>query len=84
MYRQTTPGDRWLAIGLGLVAGGAIGNLLDRIRSERGVVDFIDIGVGSHRFWIFNVADMGVVIGAGLLAFLLWRRDRNLTEPTGA
>lgn len=81
MYRKALPSDRWLTIGLALVAGGAIGNLLDRIRSERGVVDFIDIGLGAHRFWIFNVADMGVVIGAGLLAILLWRRDRNLTEP---
>src|SRR5688500_9443425 len=37
MYRKTMPGDRWLALGLALVAGGAIGNLIDRLRSERGV-----------------------------------------------
>ena len=80
MYRRAMPGDRWLAFGLALVAGGAIGNLLDRLRSERGVVDFIDVGLGSHRFWIFNVADMGVVVGAALLAILLWQRDR---APTG-
>src|SRR5688572_4241800 len=77
MYRKATPTDRWLALGLALIAGGAIGNLIDRIRSERGVVDFIDIGVGSYRFWVFNVADMGVVIGASLLGFLLWQRDRR-------
>jgi signal peptidase II len=77
MYRKATPSDRWLALGLALIAGGAIGNLIDRIRSERGVVDFIDIGVGSYRFWVFNVADMGVVIGAALLGFLLWQRDRR-------
>ena len=77
MYRKATPSDRWLALGLALIAGGAIGNLIDRIRSERGVVDFIDIGVGSYRFWVFNVADMGVVIGAALLGFLLWQRDRS-------
>jgi signal peptidase II len=77
MYRNATASDRWLAFGLALIAGGAIGNLLDRVRSERGVVDFIDIGVGAYRFWIFNVADMGVTIGAAMLGFLLWQRDRS-------
>ena len=82
MYRQATASDRWLAFGLALIAGGAIGNLLDRLRSERGVVDFIDIGVGSYRFWIFNIADMGVVIGAAFLGILLWQRDRAAGELT--
>jgi signal peptidase II len=76
MYRQATASDRWLAFGLALIVGGAIGNLLDRLRSERGVVDFIDIGLGTYRFWIFNVADMGVVVGAAFLGILLWKRDR--------
>jgi signal peptidase II len=80
MYRQATASDRWLALGLALIAGGAIGNLLDRLRSERGVVDFIDIGVGSYRFWIFNVADMGVMLGAAFLGILLWKRDKAAQE----
>ncbi len=54
---------------MGLVAGGAVGNLIDRIRWERGVVDFIDVGVGMTRFWTFNVADSAITIGAVLL---LW------------
>jgi signal peptidase II len=67
----------WMGVtGLALVVGGALGNLLDRIRSERGVVDFIDVGVGSTRFYIFNVADAGVFVGAVLLAWTLWQRDR--------
>ena len=82
MYRKATASDRWLALGLALIAGGAVGNLLDRLRSDRGVVDFIDIGVGSYRFWIFNVADIGVVVGATLLGFLLWNRDRAADRPT--
>jgi signal peptidase II len=40
------------------------------------VVDFIDIGVGDVRFWTFNVADMGVSIGAVCLVLSLWQIER--------
>jgi signal peptidase II len=63
------------AAALGLACGGAIGNLIDRIRFPRGVVDFIDVGVGSHRFWIFNVADAGITLGAIVLALMLIREE---------
>jgi signal peptidase II len=59
--------------GLALVTGGAVGNLMDRLASDRGVVDFIDVGFGGRRFYVFNVADVGVSIGAALLAYALWR-----------
>ena len=72
----------WTGVtGLALVVGGAVGNLLDRIRSDRGVVDFIDVGVGSTRFYVFNVADAGVFVGAVLLAWTLWERDRSRARP---
>ena len=74
MYRRTPNHDTWQAAALALIAAGALGNLLDRLRSARGVVDFIDVGIGDTRFWTFNVADMGVTCGAVLLALLLWRR----------
>ncbi|HEY7567706.1 MAG TPA: signal peptidase II, partial [Gemmatimonadaceae bacterium] len=74
LYRDTSSGDRWQSVALALVAGGALGNLLDRLRSARGVVDFIDIGFGSFRLWTFNVADVGVTMGGLLLAVLLLRR----------
>ena len=74
-YRRTAPDDWRFAAALALVIGGALGNLIDRLRSERGVVDFIDIGVGDARFWVFNIADIGVMTGAAILAVLLWRRD---------
>jgi|SRR5438067_1619881 len=76
LYRQSSPGARARALALGLAWGGAAGNLIDRIREPRGVVDFIDIGVGTVRFWTFNVADSAVTIGAVLLAWVLWREDR--------
>ena len=86
MYRDAEPRDRALAASLGLIVGGALGNLADRIRSPRGVVDFIDVGLGSTRFWVFNVADMGVSIGAALLFLLMITRHKDEAphspEPT--
>ncbi|MDA1082033.1 MAG: signal peptidase II [Gemmatimonadetes bacterium] len=75
LYRETLPGDLRRVVAIALVAGGALGNLLDRFRSARGVVDFIDVGVGTHRWPTFNIADMAVSCGAILLAFVLWRED---------
>ncbi|MHB1862042.1 MAG: signal peptidase II [Gemmatimonadaceae bacterium] len=77
MYRSSGPKERLKVLGLGLAWGGAAGNLLDRLRSGRGVVDFIDLGVGTVRFWTFNVADSGVTIGACLLAVALWIEERQ-------
>jgi signal peptidase II len=77
LYRQSAAGDRARVLALGLAWGGAAGNLIDRIREPRGVVDFIDIGVGTVRFWTFNVADSAVTIGALLLAWVLWHEDRE-------
>ena len=73
LYRQAAARDVRRVVAVGLLWGGAFGNLLDRLRSERGVVDFIDIGAGSVRFWTFNLADVAVTVGAALLAAALWR-----------
>ena len=73
VYHRTPSADRLRVIGVALVAGGALGNLLDRLRSAAGVVDFIDVGVRDVRFWTFNVADMGITIGAVLLLLALGR-----------
>lgn len=81
-YRRAAPHDRTLALALAFIVAGASGNLLDRIRSPRGVVDFIDIGVGDTRFWTFNLADVAVFCGAVLLANLLIRRDRDELAST--
>jgi signal peptidase II len=74
MYRQTSPNDRLQIASIALVCGGAVGNLLDRLRSARGVVDFIDIGIGTHRFWTFNIADVGVTVGTAILTWILCMR----------
>jgi signal peptidase II len=70
-------------IGVALVAGGALGNLVDRVRSSAGVVDFIDVGVADVRFWTFNVADVGISIGAILLMLALGRWGGATTPTTG-
>jgi signal peptidase II len=76
LYRATAPADWRRVFALALVSAGAVGNLIDRVRSARGVVDFIDIGTATWRWPTFNVADIAVTTGAVLLAVVLWREDR--------
>jgi signal peptidase II len=82
MYRQTSPDDRLQLASIALICGGAVGNLLDRVRSPRGVVDFIDIGLGVHRFWTFNIADMAVTIGTATLTWILCVRASKEERPS--
>lgn len=81
LYHRTRPGDRRRAIGVALVVGGALGNLLDRLRSPAGVVDFIDLGIAGLRFWTFNLADVGITAGAVMLLFVFgrWGTGRGLS-----
>ncbi len=55
-----------LTLGLALTVGGGIGNLIDRLTSGR-VVDFINVGIGSFRTGIFNIADVAIMVGIGLM-----------------
>lgn len=69
----------WPRFALGLVAGGAVGNILDRLRQGY-VTDFLDF-----KFWpVFNVADSCVVVGVLLLALYLWRQDVTPTVAPSA
>lgn len=77
MYWATPVRDRVRLIAISLICAGAIGNLVDRIRSHRGVVDFLDIGLGDLRWPVFNVADIAVTTGAVFLALSLWREERR-------
>jgi signal peptidase II len=76
MVRATRPGDRFRLAALALVCGGATGNLIDRVRSAQGVVDFLDVGVGLWRWPTFNVADSAITVGAVALAISLWLEGR--------
>ena len=71
-YRYLSGGSRLMEVGLGLVAGGALGNLIDRVRIGR-VIDFLDF-----RVWpVFNLADTAIVVGAGLLIWGLWQFEKD-------
>jgi signal peptidase II len=61
---------------LGLLVAGAVGNVVDRLRSAQGVVDFIEVGIGSYRWPTFNVADSAITVGAIALAVSLWLEGR--------
>ena len=76
MVRHTRVEDRGRLCVLGLLVAGAVGNVLDRLRSPQGVVDFIEVGVGSYRWPTFNVADSAITIGAIALAVSLWLEGR--------
>lgn len=77
LFRGTRPDDVPRTLAISLVAAGALGNLIDRVRGAQGVVDFIDIGLGDMRWPTFNVADMAVSTGAVLLAIVLWGEERE-------
>ena len=77
MVRATRAGDKLRMLALALVCGGAAGNLIDRIRSAQGVVDFIEVGIGPHRFPTFNVADSAITVGAIALAISLWLEGKS-------
>lgn len=74
VYHARAGGGRYLAITLGLLLGGAIGNLVDRLRLNY-VVDFVDAGVGDLRWYTFNVADAAISFALLLLvAASIWPR----------
>lgn len=82
--QQATPPGAWpRALALGLVVGGAVANVVNRLWSARGVVDFIDVGVRTWRWPTFNVADIGVSLGAVLLARILSRPERGAPIALG-
>jgi signal peptidase II len=77
MYRHTAAHDRLRLFAIGAISGGALGNVIDRIRSAAGVVDFLDLGIGDLRWPVFNIADTAVTIGAILLLASLWAEDQR-------
>ncbi len=86
LYLATRADDRLRLTSVAMVCAGAIGNLIDRVRSPLGVVDFIDVGIGDARWPTFNMADVAVSTGAFLLAWVLWNEEarERAQRPAGA
>ena len=71
VYLVRMPSPDWLPlVGLSLLSGGGIGNLIDRILNQGAVTDFVSIGWGPLRTGVFNLADVAIV--AGVIALFLW------------
>ncbi len=73
---RTSKHDPLLFSALGCILGGAIGNLIDRIRF-RAVVDFLDFYIGSWHWPAFNMADIAICIGAILTCIAMFLAERN-------
>ena len=79
--RHFFPAGRWGAALCGLLSGGIVGNLIDRVRLEY-VVDFLDFHVRGHHFPAFNVADSAICISVG--AYMIWQYVVTRQAPAAA
>lgn len=78
---KTNPRNLILASSLTLIFGGAIGNLIDRIRFGS-VVDFLDFYLGAAHWPAFNVADSAITVGAALMIWeMILHRKEKKTKP---
>lgn len=80
-FHRTPVEDRILLAALGLVLGGAVGNLADRLATGA-VTDFVDFYVGTYHWHTFNVADSAITVGLFLMAWDAFR-DRSTAEEEG-
>lgn len=83
LYRDLPTDAKWRALSLGLVSGGAIGNLIDRIRLGY-VIDFLDFHYRlDYHFPAFNVADSAICVGVGILLIsnLVVKESPNVSNP---
>ncbi len=79
-FRKLSPGDRLAALALGLILGGAVGNLIDRIFRQE-VIDFLHFRLWRGYSWPdFNVADSAIVVGVGFLMLELLANEGEQRE----
>lgn len=80
MIREAPANRAALLIALSLVLGGATGNFIDRIRLGE-VVDFLDVYSGRYHWPAFNLADVAIVVGVGILLVDMMRHPDTEAEP---
>lgn len=81
LVRMAKENDRLMFWGFGFILGGAIGNLVDRIRIGS-VVDFLDFYLGPYHWPAFNVADSSIFVGACLLILGFFLGEKRKTSPS--
>lgn len=85
IYRDARKDDTLRLVATSLVVAGALGNLIDRLRWDQGVVDFLGpVNLGFMRWPIFNVADSAVTVGSILLVISLYLEERALKKTAPA
>jgi signal peptidase II len=82
VYHGRSGRNPYLSVALGLLLGGALGNMTDRLRLGY-VVDFVDAGIGNLRWYTFNVADAAISGAILLLLLLALRPSLGEPRPTG-
>jgi len=75
------PEEKVAKIGLAMITGGAIGNLIDRATVGY-VVDFVDVYWLDYHFWAFNVADSAITLGVFIIIFELLRQDSHVSKTS--
>ncbi len=71
----------WSMVGLGCMAGGGLGNWLDRLTNGGAVTDFLQLGLGPLRTGLFNLADVFIIAGVGVL-LLAHRGSSDASSPS--
>ncbi|HEY6451823.1 MAG TPA: signal peptidase II [Steroidobacteraceae bacterium] len=82
LWLRRMRGTPLLACAVAMILGGALGNVIDRLRLGQ-VIDFIAVHWGPHYFPPFNIADSSICIGAGLMLLDTWITSRPTTGPAG-
>jgi signal peptidase II len=78
---RLAPEERIARIGLAMILGGAVGNLIDRIVGGA-VVDFVDVVIGGWHFWAFNVADSAITLGVVAMFLDMFGLDRHVSTTS--
>ncbi len=76
LHKKIAHESRWYTASLALIAGGAVGNLIDRVRLGS-VVDFLDFYVSTHHWPAFNLADSAITVGVGIFLLVNFNQSRK-------
>ncbi|WP_031484084.1 signal peptidase II [Maridesulfovibrio frigidus] len=79
LLKSTDKKDTFAISGLGLILGGAVGNLIDRILYGE-VTDFLDVYVGTHHWPAFNIADIAICLGAFAMIISIYRNKPDASD----